>query len=258
MSDLMIPPNMGGQLQPPIRDTLLDVLGDPTINKVFGGSDEKLSTAQAGLAAAVTVKMQERLIGLLRESHQRELGLIAGFWKLYRTPLFQPVQSPPSSTSEAAGTPPPKKPLAELFSWGNVFGGAAILLVALGFYYTKLTSDYQERWKNADAELTTLRPKYAEEEKANEVLQIELAKATTRADSAETTLKALTANSATQQQQLLDAITDLSNERGEVAKQVAANAGEKKFQALYEREAKELGACQDQLAKAKDQLKGKT
>jgi hypothetical protein len=259
MSDLIIPPNMGGQLQPPIRDTLLEVLGDPTINKVFGGSDEKLSTAQAGLAAAVTVKMQERLIEQIRESHQRELRFIAGFWKLYHTPLLHlaPVSSPAASQGNTPEGPVAIGRFAGLFSWGNLLGGAAIVIVAISFYVTNLTKNYKDKWQDTLTEKNTLQGKYDAEVLANEGLEIELGKQQSRADSFEKSLNAVTGSSADLQQKMAQAISDLSAERGEVAKQVAASASEKKFQNLYESESKQLDKCQDRLAKCEDQLNKK-
>jgi hypothetical protein len=73
----------------PVRNTLVDVLRDPILNEDFGGKDGKLTRAQSGLAAAVVAKMQDRLMQQMERAHQRELNLIAGFWKLYRTPVFR-------------------------------------------------------------------------------------------------------------------------------------------------------------------------
>ena len=159
MGDITIPANVRAQLSEPIRDTLSEVLNHPTLNRHFGGSDERLSAAQSGLAAAVTVKLQERLIEQMRQSHQRELGLIAGFWKLYKTPLFQTPSHSQTAPVIQEGKTIQRSRLPELFSWGNILGGAALIIIALAFYYTKLTSSYEEHWKNAEADLKILREK---------------------------------------------------------------------------------------------------
>ena len=143
-------------LVPVVQGTLDDILQDETLNEQFGGKDGKLSPSQAGLAAAVTVMMQDRLLAQAQHAHQRELTLISGFWKLYKTPVLrlgsaidQPVAAPSSSR-------PHRSRLAGLFSWGNLIGGAAIVLVATSFYYTKLTANYEQQWKNAETNASSL------------------------------------------------------------------------------------------------------
>ena len=264
MSDeLSITSDQTAALVVPIRNTLVDVLRDPIINEDFGGKDGRLTRAQSGLAAAVVVKMQERLMQQMERAHQRELNLIAGFWKLYRTPVFRRTWQ--HAEPKKADEPPPKPSrFAELFTWGNLVGGAAIVICALAFYYTKLTASYEEHWKSAESDSSALRVQLESEQKANEALQFELGKTQSRADVAEKTLTSLTSNAAEQQQQLLTTINDLSLQRGELAKQVAASSGEKKFQSLYDGAQRELTKLRKENAdlttraiRAEEQLKAK-
>src|SRR5579883_2675331 len=151
MSNSILPPESFGHMAPAVKEGLEEVLNDPTINKFFGGADEKLSVAQAGLAAAVAVKMQERLIDNIKESHQRELWLVAGFWKLYKTQMFQ------RSSSHSDGQRLPEKTvggfvrrLGRCFNLGNVFGGGNVVNVGVAVYFTKVTASYKEHWKDAE------------------------------------------------------------------------------------------------------------
>jgi hypothetical protein len=268
MSDDVVVHEDTHSLVPALRNTLDDVLRDKTINKMFGGKDEKLSQAQAGLATAVTVKMQDRLVEQMARSHDRELRLIAGFWKLYTMPVlrYRPVEVGGSKGYQRADSKKGSvlRVSAGLFSWGNLIGGAAIVIVAMAFYYTKLTASYKEQWKNADSQIGILDSKLKAEIQADEALQVQLAKAEARADSLQTTLATLTSSNTEQQKLLSQTIEGLSEKRGELAKQIAASASEKTFQILYERDEKELRKLrQDKadvdsnLARAEEQLKSK-
>ena len=53
MSDLEIRPDATNSLRLSVRQTLNEVLNDRVLNETFGGSDQRLSSAQAGLACAV-------------------------------------------------------------------------------------------------------------------------------------------------------------------------------------------------------------
>ena len=138
MNEIVKLPNDDTSLSPSIRDTLAEVLGDRTLNERFGGSDQRLSVAQCGLAAAVAAKLQDRLIEQIQQSHRREIGIIAGFWRLYSTPILQVAPTPTQATGESGQNSTPSR-LSGLFSWGNILGGYALILIALAFYYTELT-----------------------------------------------------------------------------------------------------------------------
>jgi len=261
-AELSLTVEQSSQLVVPIRNTLVDVLRDPIINEDFGSRDGKLTRAQAGLAAAVVVKMQERLMQQMERAHQRELNLIAGFWRLYRTPVFRRAWQQPEANNDRE--PPEPSRFAGFFTWGNLVGGAAIIICALAFYYTKLTASYEEHWKNAESDASALRVQLESEQKANEAFQFELGKAQSRAEVAEKTLTSLTSNTAEQQQQLIRTINDLSQQRGELAKQVAASSGERRFQSLYETAQRELKTLRKEnadlstrLTRAEEQLKAK-
>jgi len=222
----------GTDIEVPVRigNTLRDVLKDQTINTTFGGKDGKLSTAQAGLAASVVVKMQDKLIEHMQDSHQRELRLIAGFWKLYKTPIFQNAHSGLSEkTSNSAQNAPALK---SVFTWGNVLGGGAVLMVAAGLLVTNLTKNYKDKAEAYEKDLKAL----AEE---NRKLEGDHQKEKTRAESAERALAAVQGVSAEVQQKLSTVIESLSNEKGEAARATAAGA-EKTYQKLYESEKREM------------------
>jgi hypothetical protein len=241
MSKLIVSPNSDFQMETAVQETLKEVLNDPTINKHFGGSDEKLSSAQAGLAAAVTVKMQQRLIENIQQSHQRELSLISGFWRLYKTQMFQRPTDHTDPISETKNAKAHRgSQLAELFTWGNVLGGAAVVIVALAFYFTKVTESYKDHWANAEKDAAVLREQYSAELKVNEAQETELGKARERADVAEATIKSIATLSADQQQQFTRIVNELSEQRGALAKEVASSTSEKRFQKLYENAATEL------------------
>src|SRR5579883_1003667 len=251
MSNSILPPESFGHMAPAVKEGLEEVLNDPTINKFFGGADEKLSVAQAGLAAAVAVKMQERLIDNIKESHQRELWLVAGFWKLYKTQMFQ------RSSSHSDGQRLPEKTaagssgrFAELFTWGNVLGGAAVVIVALAFYFTKVTASYKEHWKDAEKDAAVYRQRYDSEVTASEALQVQLGKAEGRADAAEAAVKA-SAMSADQQAQISKLINQLTERSGELEKEIATSTSEKKFQKMFERASSELKAPRERDANCK-------
>jgi hypothetical protein len=255
---------VGADLIAPLQSTLADVLKDPVINEEFGGRDRKLSQAQAGLAAAVTVKMQDRLRQQIEQSHQRELNLIAGFWKLYRTPVFQSRTTASQTSDSAKADKGEKSSFGDLFSWGNLIGGAAVVIVAAAFYYTKMTANYESLWKAAEDQTKSLGLKLESEQKANEALQVELAKAQTRADASQEALKAATGSAADVQQKLIQTISELGQQKGDLAKQVAASTGEKKFQSLYDaaqREIRDLreknAQLQAKVARQEEQLKSK-
>jgi hypothetical protein len=72
-------------------------------------------------------------------------------------------------------------------------------------------------------------------------------------------------SNATEQQQLLRAITDLRQQKGELAKQVAVSTGEKKFQSLYDGAQKDLAKLRkdnadllERAIKAEERLKAKS
>lgn len=239
------------QLVLPIRDTLRGVLKDPTINEAFGGKNQSLNSAQCGLASAVVAKMQDRLLEEKEKAHARELGLVAGFWKLYQTRVIATTtaQSIPKGLSEPL---PAKSYLGGLFTWGNLIGGAAIILVAMSFYYTKVTANYEQNWRGAEEQIVKLNGELASNMKLNEELEGQLAKERARADASETALKDATGNAQELQKTLLEAIQALGQQRAELARQTAGSSTERKFQSLYEGCADETNKLRDQVATLKE------
>lgn len=233
------PVSSNGQLAPIMVNTLADVLKDPILNEEFGGKDRRLSPAQAGLATAVALKMQDRLINQIEKAHNREISLISGLWRLYKTPVIN-MPSAKDGVQPEAG-PPKKSGFSELFSWGNLVGGAAIILVAISFYYTKLTANYERHWRDAESQVEKLQGELTSAQRANEALEGEFGDAKERAEVAEGTLRNLSNASIDQQLQLISVIKDLGHRRGKLAKQVAASSSERTFQRLYETAVDDLG-----------------
>lgn len=246
MSNDMVTINgTGVRLPEKLGGTLEHVLDDRTLNEKFGGKDGKLSTAQVGLAVSVVVKMQDRLIEHIKESHNREMSLVAGFSRLYRTPVFQIAAPPAEDGAKKSGA---ERPLSwkSLFTWGNVLGGAAIIMVALSFYYTKLTANYKVQAQEAEAKIEELRKEVKAEYEENRTLSADVAREKSRADATEQVLKGATGQASEQQKELLQAIKDLSQQKADLAKQVSSSAAEKKFEALYERSEAENKRLRDE------------
>ena len=75
---------------------------------------------------------------------------------------------------------------------------------------------------------------YEGEQKAGGALQSELARSRTDADETRKALTNVTTVTAEQQQKLLSTISGLTEERAQLAKQIASSSSEKKFQNLFD------------------------
>ena len=219
------------------------MLDDPTINRTFGGSDGKLSTAQAGLASAVTVKMQDRLLEQVDASHQREIRLLGGLWKLYRTPVLsfsrvETASTPSSATSTEAASKP--KGLLGLITWGNLLGGAALTITAVALWYTSVSSNYKALWETAEAEKKTLQEKLSSAQKAAEDQAAEWGKAVAKAEALDEANKQLTLNQKEMGVELRKLIESNGKVKGDLARQTAVASGEKTYERLYAKANQEL------------------
>ncbi len=239
-------------MRPTVGDTLSSVLADPTINAMFGGRDGKLSAGQSGLAAAVTVKMQDRLLDYSTNAHQRELRLIGGLWKLYRTPVLAYVPRLGSATDGTNSVKPGirKGGLLDLFTWGNLLGGAALLITATALWYTSVSSNYKTLWETAEAEKKSLGEKLQSAQKAAEDQAADWGKAVARADLFEEANKQLTVSQKDMGAELRRLIESNGKAKGELARQTAITASEKTYERLYYKANQELEKLRRERAEA--------
>lgn len=243
MATSIVPIHDPSDLLPTVSDTLTTVLEDPTINRTFGGRDGKLSAAQAGLASAVTVKMQDRLLEHAQMSHQREMRLLGGLWKLYKTPVLSFSVDHSATSSDARSSPasaPKPKGLLDYITWGNLLGGAALTITAVALWYTSVSSNYKSNWERAEVEKKAIQEQLTSAQKAAEDQAAEWGKAVARAEALDDANKQLTLNQKDMGVELRKLIEANGRAKGELARQTALASGERTYERLYSKVNQEL------------------
>lgn len=230
------------------QEVLTSVLENKSLAKHFGNKKGEFTAPQKvgillGVAAA-----QQRLSEQKEEARRREISLLAKFFAIYQVRLFQTAEGSRNCNKRGGG-------LGSVITWGNLFAGAAVILVAVAFYQTKLTSSYKDKSEFYQEQTAQLENDYKAKAEENRTLVSELAREKARADFNEEAMKKATGSNADLQKSLTDQIKVLAALQAKIAGDSAGKRSEATYQNLYNTSKKELQRLEKELEAVQSEMK---